>query len=334
MKIQKITVMAFAVAIITMLLWCNEHPKSSGTKGELSPENPEKTSIAVDKEATAMPYKQGAETKNNLIGIISAIYSAPVHLYGRVEDEAGKPISGALIKYSLNDKYFKDGTKGTTTSDGNGNFVIQGNGASVYVHVQKQGYYRIPERSYGSIRANQVTSPEMPAIFVLKAAGQPQILVGNAVERGHVPVDGTPKEIHLSRKKLVMAGSGHLRVEVWVTAVQPGQHRGFQWKCRLSVPGGGLAERSDPMNFMAPSEGYESSFEFSMPANTSADAEWRRSIEKQFYVRLPDNTHARGRLYLTIDHDLALVSFDSFWNQSPTESRNLEAGANEFGKAL
>ncbi len=331
---RKIAAAVFAGVVITILLWSNENPKPSVTRGELSPDNPEKTSIAVGEKATALPYKQGAETKNNIIGIISAIYSSPVNLYGRVEDEAGSPISGALIKYSLNDKYFKDGTKGTTASDGNGNFIIQGNGASVYVHVQKQGYYRIPERSYGSVRANQSTSPEMPAIFVLKVAGQPQILVGNAVERGHVPVDGTPKEIHLSRKKLVMAGSGHLRVEVWVTAVQPGQRRGFQWKCRLSVPGGGLTERSDHMSFMAPSEGYESSVEFSMPANTSSDAEWRRSIEKQFFVRLPDNTHARGRLYLTIDHDLALVSFDSFWNQSPTESRNLEAGANEFGKAL
>jgi hypothetical protein len=333
MKIKKITAMAFAVAVITMILWRNEYPKTSGIQGELSPENSEKTSIAVNEEEMTPPSKQGVETKKNLIEIISAIYSAPVHLHGRVEDESGRPISGALIKYSLNDKYFKDGTKGTTMSDRNGKFTVQGNGASVYVHVQKQGYYRIAERSYGSIGANQPTSPEMPAVFVLKAAGQPQILVGNAVERGHVPVDGTPKEIHLSRKKLVMEGAGHLRVEVWVTAVQPGQRRGFQWKCRLSVPGGGLAERSDPMSFMAPSEGYEPSVEYSMPANTSPDTEWRRSIERQFYLKLPDRTYARGRLYLTIDHDLALVSFDSFWNQNEKESRNLEAGANEFGKA-
>lgn len=95
-----------------------------------------------------------------------------------------------------------------------------------------------------------------------------------------------------------------------------------------------MAERTDNLHFEAPLEGYTPMIEFMMPASLGRERSWMNSIEKQFYLRLPDGTHARGLLYISFEPERALVSFDSFWNQSPTNSRNLEAGANEFGRAL
>lgn len=274
------------------------------------------------------------EGDRNYSGVISAIYTSPIHLHGCVVDEKGNPASGATVEYSLNDKHFKDGTKGTTMSDARGNFLIKGNGASIYVNVEKNGYYRVTDQSYGSVRADRITSLQMPVRFVLKKAGIPQKLIHNKITTRLAPTDGTPVEIHLARPKLGSVQSGHFRVEVWIAPAEPGRWEGFEWKCRLSVPAGGLTERTDTMHFEAPSEGYVPSIEVTMPAAPIGAQNWRSSLEKQLYLRLPDGTHARGRLYISFDPDRALVSFDSFWNQSPIESRNLEAGANEFGKAL
>ena len=330
---RKIIVISTAVLAILALLWLifskSGHDASRASALE-------KSTSGIQSAGTD-PLKQTpeiSERNRNLSAAIAAIYSSPIHLHGCVVDEKGNPVSGATVEYSLNDKHFKDGTKRTTMSDARGNFLIKGNGASVYVNVEKNGYYRVTDQSYGSVRADRITSLQMPVRFVLKKAGIPQKLIHNKITTRLAPTDGTPVEIHLARPKLGSVQSGHFRVEVWIAPAEPGRREGFEWKCRLSVPAGGLTERTDTMHFEAPSEGYVPSIEVTMPAAPSGAQNWRSSLEKQFYLRLPDGTHARGRLYISFDPDRALVSFDSFWNQSPTESRNLEAGANEFGKAL
>ena len=64
-------------------------------------------------------------------------------------------------------------------------------------------------------------------------------------------------EVNLSNNKLVAPGLGQLRVEAWVDGAMQGQMRNYQWRCRVSVPGGGLIERADPSAFEAPIEGYK-----------------------------------------------------------------------------
>lgn len=323
-----------ALLVIVLLAWTKMTHHTQAPPNVIAHTSAWRTQPAAGDTSTPKPARQLTARDRKAVDIISAIYSASINLHGRVEDERGKPVGGALVEYSLNDKYFKDGSKGTTTSGANGAFVIQGKGASVYVRVQKKGYYLIPDRSNASIRADQPTSPNDPAVFVLKKAGTPQVLTHNKFVTRHVPINGTPMEVHLSNTNLVMAGSGHLRIEAWVTNAKPGQVENYQWKCRLSVPGGGLAERIDETEFLAPPDGYEAAIEIAMPAVPPKGQRWHSSIEKDLYIRLPNQTHARGRLFITIDPDLALVSFESWWNQNPDSSRNLEAGANWFGKAL
>lgn len=330
---RRIIVISTAVFAILALLWLifskSGHDASRASTWQ-------KSTSAIQSAGSA-PLKQAPiiiERDQNLSASIAAIYSSPILLYGCVVDEKGNPVSGATVEYSLNDKHFKDGTKGTIVSDARGNFLIKGKGASIYVNVEKKGYYRVTDQSYGSVRSDRVTSLQMPARFMLKKAGIPQKLIRNKITTRLAPIDGTPVEIHLARPKLGSVQSGHFRVEAWIAPAEPGRREGFEWKCRLSVPAGGLIERTDTMHFEAPSQGYVPSIEVTMPAAPSGARNWRSSLEKQLYLRLPDGTHARGRLYISFDPDRALVSFDSFWNQSPIESRNLEAGANEFGKAL
>jgi hypothetical protein len=269
------------------------------------------------------------ERDRTAINMLKSIYTAPISVYGKVVDDKGAFIVGATVEYSLNDKYFKEGTKGTTLSDGMGRFKIEGSGVSVYVSVQKTGFYRIPERSCGPVRANAETSLEQPVVFVLKTAGMPQSLT-HATVRGHgMPIDGTPKEINLGGSKLLSVGQGHIRIEVWVEGGPPlGQkYNNFPWHYRLSVPGGGMIDRTDQLAFEAPTDGYQPYFEGSFKPYEK----WHSSVEKEIYVRLPNNTYARGKLHLGVDTDDASVSFNSYWNQSG--SRNLEFGADWAGDA-
>jgi hypothetical protein len=328
---KRIIVILTAVLAILALLWL---PFSKSGHDASHNNAVQKSTSDIQSAESGLVKLKNIERDQNLSAAIAAIYSSPINLYGCVVDEKGNPVSGALVEYSLNDKHFKDGTKGTTMSDARGNFLIEGMGASIYVNVEKKGYYRVTDQSYGSVRADRITSLQMPARFVLKKAGIPQKLIHNKITTRLAPTDGAPVEIHLARPKLVAVQSGHFRIEVWIAPVEPGRREGFEWKCRLSVPAGGLTERTDTMHFEAPADGYVPSIEFTMPAAPIGAQNWRSSLEKQLYLRLSDGTHARGRLYISFDPDRALVSFDSFWNQSPTEPRNLEAGANEFGKAL
>jgi len=276
---------------------------------------------------TGLSLSDLPERDRTAINVLKQIYAAPISIYGRALDEKGTPVGGAAVEYSLNDKYFKEGTKGTTTTDALGRFRIQGTGVSVYVHVQRQGYYTIPGRSNGSIRANQSTSLEEPAVFYLTAAGSPQSLTHMAMITKRLPL-GIPMEISLTNRKLVPAGLGCLRLEVWVDGPPQGhKYNNFPWHCRVSVPGGGIVERTDQMAFEAPAEGYQTTIELSVKPGEN----WRDFFEKDLWLHLADNSYARGKLYLSADSDAALVSFDSYWNQ--TGSRNLEAGANDFGRA-
>ncbi len=268
------------------------------------------------------------ERDRTAINLLKSIYAAPISVYGKVVDENNSPISGAIVEFSLNDKYFKEGTKGTTVSDMMGYFTVKGSGVSVYIKLQKEGYYLIPNRSNGSIRANQDTSLEKPVVFVLKKAGSPQSLVHNEVLSKAIPVN-TPVDIDLTTRKPVNAGQGHIQVQVWIDGLPPlGQkYNNFAWHCRVSVPGGGIIERKNQLAFEAPSEGYQTSME----ATFKQGEGWKDFIEKDIYVHLPNGTYARGKLYLAADTDEAHVSFDSYWNKSG--SRNLEAGANWAGDA-
>jgi hypothetical protein len=258
--------------------------------------------------------------------ILNTLYNSPIDLVGRVEDEEGNPVGHANVEFDLNDKYFKSGTRGKTVAGPDGMFRIQGVGASVWVRVQKEGYFWLKKKSERAIRQAEIRS-EQPEIFILKKMGERANLTWNAVERKGIASDGASMGIALNKPRLVPVENAPIQVRVWV--MPSSQRYWYPWKAELRIPGGGWIERNDDLAFEAPLTGYQEVLEFSMLKD---DENWDRSIgRRNYFFKLANGTYGRVTLNIMTNSKNAMISFYSWWNESG--ERNLQAGANWFGMA-
>ncbi len=131
--------------------------------------------------------------------------------------------------------------------------------------------------------------------------------------------DGAPVEISLTTGATVSAGQGDLRVECWTDdqGKPPGQK--YDWKCRISVPDGGVLQSTEDLDFQAPPDGYQPAYQIDMPA--SLENEWANSAKRNFFLKLADGNYARMSFEMVAggDHFFKLESY-----LNPSGSRNLE----------
>lgn len=134
-----------------------------------------------------------------------------------------------------------------------------------------------------------------------------------------IPHDGTPVEINLANGRVVSAGNGDLRVEAWTDDENWNEKRRYNWRCRITVPGGGLLERKDPFDFEAPADGYKENDEIVM----DGDAErWQPRKARDYFAKLSDGRYARFNFTMIAGGD-HFFRLESFLNPAP-DSRNLE----------
>jgi hypothetical protein len=259
------------------------------------------------------------------LGKIVSVFSAPIVFYGKVVDDHGQPVGGAHVFYSAADQYFGGSTKYNGVSDLNGLFFLEGaKGAGLYVEVSKEGYDRIANRSYGSFGYGMPSgkpppSQDNPALFVLRKKGEAGFLI--SVDRDVViPKDGTPVEINLGTGKPVELGRGELRIECWANNanLDPNLNERYDWRFRISVPGGGMIQRTGEFSFEAPKDGYAESEEIEMPHTAER---WSKNFTKEYFLKLSGNRYARMTFRITSDRN-QFASITSFLN--PSGSRNLE----------
>lgn len=298
------------------------------------------SSTAGSSPASSIPpvgvKPQDAESDKRYLDALAPILQRSLVFYGRVVDERNTPVAGAKARFSLtnNPNPNGSGTRGETESDQDGRFVISGRGMGIYVEVSKEGYYRVPEidgtrGSYGQFRNHENlgnTDVPMPtedksAIFVLQKMGEAFPLVHIGQRSIIVPKNGTPTEIDLGTGQVVAAGKGQLRVEVWTQneGLNPNKGKHYDWRCLLTVTGGGLIERTWQFDFEAPESGYAATAELAQAATAER---WRQNMAKQFFVRLADNRFARINFEVIAGGDHFIV-LESFLNPTPG-SRNLE----------
>lgn len=277
-----------------------------------------------------------SDSDKRYLNSVASLYARPLSFYGKVVDERGKPVEGASVRYSINNNPdpTKSGTRGELRSDPNGDFAISDRGLGIYIEVSKEGYHRMPngenapasQGTFANHEKRSDTTAPMPtandrALFVLRKAGEAAPLVHVRKTSIRVPKDGTPTEIDLSTGKVVAAGAGNLRVEVWTLdqGINPNRGLPYDWECRVSVLDGGLMERTEQFAFEAPKNGYRTSFEAGMAKDA---ARWRDGTERDFFVRLADGRFARVSLGVITGGDHFIV-FESWVNPKPGD-RNLE----------
>ena len=193
--------------------------------------------------------------------------------------------------------------------------------AVLRVGVQKAGYYKIDGKSSGAFAYavgidNTRKSPptkDTPAIFVLQKMGATEPLIKVGGRQINIPKTGQPLSIDLATGQ---AGRGNLQIESSLGNIS---QMPFDWRFRLSVPGGGLAERKGRSDFEAPADSYQPFIEVNMPANAE---QWSLRLTKEYFAKLSDGKYARFSIRFYPGHRNFVV-VESYVN--PTAgNRNLE----------
>ena len=272
----------------------------------------------------ATPPVQSVERKAVVRKIQSAL-ATPITFYGKVIDQNGDPVPDATVNYGALDKFDAPGSQYQGKSDANGKFSISDiAGAALSVGVRKEGYYMIDGKSanafaYGvgpdSARREPPTK-ENPAIFVLQKMGITDPLVHISSRTYRIPRNGTPVEVDLTTGQVSVLGN--LRVETWTKDQAKDAKQHYTWRCRISVPNGGLVERKGQFDFEAPADGYKPSDEIVMLQTAE---KWQPQGQREYFVKLNDGRYARVQLKM-IAQGNHFFRLESYLN--PSGSRNLE----------
>jgi hypothetical protein len=93
----------------------------------------------------------------------------------------------------------------------------------------------------------------------------------------------------------------------------------YDWRFRLTVPGGGVVERTGEFAFEAPKEGYREVVEFAMPKDVER---WKQDFRNEYFVKLRNGRYARMKFRIT-SGGAHFATVSSYLNPTPG-SRNLE----------
>jgi hypothetical protein len=275
---------------------------------------------------------QGAERDQSFIDAVLPVFLRPFNFSGKVQDQRGEPVAGAKVRYTINNNPnpTQTGTRDELLADAQGEFTISNHGMGIYIEVSKDGYYRVPEDtgkrgSYGEFRnqdklgSTDVPMPAAgsPAIFVLHKAGESAALAWSGQKSVAVPKSGSPVRLRLESG--TASNVGNLQVEVWTDDQSRDAKGHYPWRCRLTVPGGGIVERTGQFDFVAPAGGYRAAFEITMTQGTEP---WRKGFAREFFAKLADGRFARFSFELTTGGD-HFLTIEAFVNPTPGD-RNLE----------
>ncbi|MDR3378074.1 MAG: hypothetical protein P4M10_05265, partial [Verrucomicrobiae bacterium] len=256
-----------------------------------------------------------------------ADWQKPIDFYGKVVDENSNGVVGVSVRFHWSDMSENvNANNSTTQSDMAGLFSLHGKlGRSLHIWVSKEGYYasRGGEESFLYSLGDNIYSPDPqnPIIFKLHKKGKGESLITTSFPGGMGQIaqlhhDGTPVALDLFDGTQVPAGNGQLKLEFW-RAITNRNANIFDWKCHLTVAGGGLVETPDEFAFQAPESGYQSPILIDMPATNE---NWQGEIRNKYYMQLPDGKY--GRLDFSFSPFNGVFTVQSAIN--PTGSRDLE----------
>jgi hypothetical protein len=250
-------------------------------------------------------------------------WQTPIQFYGNVLDESNSAVVGANVDFECNDL----STEGTsfyhTQSDPNGMFSITGiKGKLLRVTVRKAGYYSYEPNgaffTYAGANQNFVPDQGNPVVFRLREKGAGEALI-HFHKNFPVPKDGSPIQIDLASGNLTASGENAFAVECWTHDTEKKEGWKFDWKCRASVPGGGLQTNVDEFPFLAPDGNYVSDDEIDMTVVQGSP--WAQDVQRNYYIHTASGHFAR-LTFRMVAHGEHFCQIDSYFN--PTGSQDLE----------
>ncbi len=301
-------------------------PPAPSPSGIESSPSPAATGTGGNSNGGAQAISSGDAIKASLM---LKWLQTPITFYGKVVDEKGNPVAGAKViltpAASMDPNAVPPDYQ--RTSDTNGLFSIRGvHGIGLTVIVSKEGYYSLPGSggNFGYAAGAGFGKPHPdqndPAIFVLRKMGgtEPLIVLKRNVK---VSRTGIPITMDLRTGKAFGDHSLDFRVEAWTNdqGIVPGTLTRYDWKCIISVPGGGLQSRTGEFNFQAPADGYKPSDEIVISAK---DPKWDSEVTREYFLKLANGEYARIKFTMCAGGD-NFFSVTSYLNPTPGH-RNLE----------
>lgn len=325
-------VILFFLLVATGILWISRLRVPPGEARPEASKSDQRSEVQNETDGTTSLPPESPESRTQLDAApgkaFLEVFTTPISFYGQVVDEAGEAVPGASIKLMVADKPWGKSSVYEQLSDDQGRFSLTGaRGAGVAIDISKQGYYSTAKSKgrfvYGGVRSrDDPVNPtaQSPAIFVLRKMGETEPLL--AVDRDvMIPKNGQPVEISLRTGRAVGAGRGDIVVECWTNnaGLDPNKNEPYDWRMRLSAPGGGLVERIGEFAFTAPDSGYQPAVE----VNMSKSAEkWKSATQGEYFIKTREGTFARLNFTMTTGGG-HFVTIKSYLNPK-AGSRNLE----------
>jgi|GEM_PF-827410 len=286
----------------------------------------------VDPGAAKRGAKENLGPDTNAIMAFAAAMMKPFELVGKVVDQNGKPVAGATVDWGANNNPNPNasGTRGRTTSDSNGMFFVRSYGLDAYARASKEGYAAFYSDNRKKVRGSDggyknggflgntdlpMGTKDAPAILVLRKMGETVPMIHIAERSVQMPKTGAPVGVNLETGQTT--GPGSLKVQCWTNDHSKDNQGHYNWKCLLTVSGGGLIARTDNSVFEAPAQGYQESVEL-----TPSPEKWASNAERQYFVKLSDDRYARINFRMRTGGEHFFV-LESFLNPKPGD-RNLE----------
>lgn len=269
-----------------------------------------------------------------------AIYSTPIEFYGKVVNQHGDPVEGAVVKISPFESFVGEDvqTRIVLESDHEGRFSAKDlKGKSLSVNVTKDGYMTRPplgpdkpfshglfEFGSDSKKGSRYKDPNHPTIFTLHEIGPLEPMVYVKSKRWKLPVDGSPVQIALDSDD----GKGSHRIEFrfrsgWNQLPKDNDinKKRFDWTFEAKIPGGGFRANPSEYQLEAPEGGYEEAIKIEYSADMPIE-EWKKVGYGRYFVKFPDGSFGRIRFSIDGSSDRMPLSMASWLNLKPG-SRNL-----------
>jgi hypothetical protein len=265
---------------------------------------------------------------DELKAYLTEFVESPIDFHGLVINENGEPVEGAEIEVLLFDRvleplrypYLTGPFLPTRKTDRKGSFEITDTeGAAILIKVSKRGYrpvgdsrrvYRFPPELQVK-NEYPLPSKEEPAEFHLIENDDSAL---RRIATGAIPLPpkGGAAEISLRRYTPhgVEPDEGDLRVAY--ARGKPGPDGRFDWKCTISVPGGGIQRYDDLLKDLAPEDGYADSFTIERDADSE---DWTDRVEQFLVVRMQDGNYAFARFKVRTNGDAFFV-VNGTWNSA------------------
>jgi hypothetical protein len=291
----------------------------------------------------SIPYRDPTKNEHSLAALEAAarfatVFGADIVFYGKVQDQHGKPIEGAIVDCSFNQFPQKSKLRATTSSDGT--FAVKGNGASLYVTVKKEGFHHILATNaikgkseagfdYGQDFGSGIHKPDKdnPVIFTLFKPGVLEPLYGQ--KRLTTPLFKNNEIsgffIYRDDQKFRQVS---LRLFVDESKYNKQGIRKYDWRVEITAENGEVAVRENDLDFVAPETGYEKMKVIEMK-DTMDDYQWQKMASGKYWVRFEDDTYGRFNLECNSLGRFAEIT-EAYSNPKPG-SRNLESEPKVWG---